>query len=1031
MTGKVKSITYSAILFMLISLLTVAGSAFAQCDPAYTYVALQTALDAMNSDAQVTVTTKTVAGWSDPNYYYEFKPASGSPTEALIIYPGACLDARAYAVVAHEIAAAGYLVAIVPMPGYVVIGNVKRADAVINNYPGVTIWSIGGHSFGGVGACWYITNSTAINANKIKGVVLWASYPDSAQPINTKPVKVISIWGTNDAYTTSAKIDASKPNLPADTRYVAIQGANHSQFGAYGFSATDYTFVQPAPDPGDNPATITRQQQQDLIVKYTLNLLDSLSPNVPAALETLAGDDGSIWELVSVPGFGDRNNTDVVSMTPFQGCLYALTRNDETGFELWKTVGPGWQRITVSGFTDQNTFYGYLKNPIIYPVYGPALKYNLNMNIWGDMIEFKGYLYVAVSTGYQGSALFGSQGVLIWRTNGVQWEPVIGRGLTHDITGTITAVDSCAINDGSYTATFTDSTKNWAVNSLAGSTLTVEATYTSTTHGTAGLVVPGLRLFKIISNTNNTITIQEDEKANNTTQYTVCAEHAGGGDAGRARSFVAGFTVGAAYRIDYGPNSQGFGEMWNKSIIDMEILNNELYASIGLNYEKGARVMRTSDGVTWVADSEYSMGNIHGFDWHDDSVLATCPDTSTARGTPVSSSATKMVKSIVNGQETLYIGGTGTGGCNGMGARVYRRDGEGAWTPIVDVLVDANTIGTNENAFGWDSGGDFFVSAFQAWSWAEYDGRLFVAIVKLEGGGMIMYTQTGADVDGSWLFSMGSTPNPLPTTDPINVTPTYDPKYTGFGDVLNTGGYLHTYNGALYFGSLVTNLSLYYSNAPDGADIWKGTGQGANLTWTLVNGDGFGDATVLQFQSFTDYGNTMYVAAATVNPADFHGQEPANYTGVKIYRLQVPAPTTTTVPATTTTTTVPANTTTTAPATTTTTAQPTLINLSSFDAKGIWRFVILTWKTESEVNNAGFNIYCAESEAGEYVKINSSLIPAKGSTTEGANYRYIDQTAKRGTTYYYKLEDVDMSGNATMHGPVSASTWSLFSLFRK
>ncbi len=90
--------------------------------------------------------------------------------------------------------------------------------------------------------------------------------------LNTKPVKVISIWGTNDAYTTSAKIDASKPNLPADTRYVALQGANHSQFGAYGFSATDYTFVQPNPAPGDNPATITRQQQTDLIVSYTTQL---------------------------------------------------------------------------------------------------------------------------------------------------------------------------------------------------------------------------------------------------------------------------------------------------------------------------------------------------------------------------------------------------------------------------------------------------------------------------------------------------------------------------------------------------------------------------------------------------------------------------------------------------------------------------------------------------------------------------------------------------------------------------------------
>ena len=572
MAGREKIIKYPILIIALISLFAVVGNAHAQYGPYcdHYYVPLQTALDAMVSDSQVAVTQVNVPAWtSEPKYYYEFKPASGTPTNALIIYPGACLDERSYAVLAHDIAAAGYLVAIVPMPDYIAfLGNQRRADAVISNHPEIATWSIGGHSLGGVGACSYVAGNNT-HSNKINGIVLWASYPSGS--LNTKPVKVISIWGTNDAYTTSAKIDASKPNLPADTRYVALQGANHSQFGAYGLSATDYTFVQPSPAPGDNPATITRQQQTDLIIQYTLSFLSSLTPSIPAALETITANDGSIWERVSTPGFGDRNNTDVVSMTPFQESLYALTRNDETGFELWKTVDTGWQRITVQGFTDQNTFYGYLKNPIVWPTYGPALKYNLNMNIWGDMIEFKGYLYVAVSTGYQGSALFGSQGTMIWRTDGVQWEPVIGRGLTHDITGTITAIDSCGNNDGSYTATFTDSTKNWAVNSLAGSTLTVESTYTSTTHGTAGLVVPGLRLFKIISNTNDTITVQEDEVANSTTQYTVCAEHAGGGDTGRAKSFVAGFTTGAAYRIDIGPNSQGFGEMWNKSIIDLEI----------------------------------------------------------------------------------------------------------------------------------------------------------------------------------------------------------------------------------------------------------------------------------------------------------------------------------------------------------------------------------------------------------------------------------------------------------------------------
>ncbi len=168
------------VIFALISLFAFTGSASAQCDPIaiITYVPLQTALDAMNSDSQVTVTQVNVPSWtSDPKYYYEFTPASGSPTEALIIYPGACLDARAYAVLAHDIAAAGYLVAIVPMPGYIaILGNQRRADAVISNHPEIATWSIGGHSLGGVGACSYVTGNNT-HSNKINGIVLWASYP--------------------------------------------------------------------------------------------------------------------------------------------------------------------------------------------------------------------------------------------------------------------------------------------------------------------------------------------------------------------------------------------------------------------------------------------------------------------------------------------------------------------------------------------------------------------------------------------------------------------------------------------------------------------------------------------------------------------------------------------------------------------------------------------------------------------------------------------------------------------------------------
>ena len=51
----------------------------------------------------------------------------------------------------------------------------------------------------------------------------------------------------------------------------------------------------------------------------------------------------------------------------------------------------------------------------------------------------------------------------------------------------------------------------------------------------------------------------------------------------------------------------------------------------------------------------------------------------------------------------------------------------------------------------------------------------------------------------------------------------------------------------------------------------------------------------------------------------------------------------------------------------------------------------------------------------------TSLIPAQGSSTQGASYEFIDNDVKNRKTYYYKLEDIDLNGNSTMHGPVSAT----------
>jgi hypothetical protein len=86
------------------------------------------------------------------------------------------------------------------------------------------------------------------------------------------------------------------------------------------------------------------------------------------------------------------------------------------------------------------------------------------------------------------------------------------------------------------------------------------------------------------------------------------------------------------------------------------------------------------------------------------------------------------------------------------------------------------------------------------------------------------------------------------------------------------------------------------------------------------------------------------------------------------------------------------------------------------------------WTTESEIDNAGFNLYRSDSKDGKYSRINASLIPAKGSASQGVSYEFVDSAVKNGRTYYYKLKDIDLSGKSTMHGPVSATPRLIYGL---
>ena len=73
--------------------------------------------------------------------------------------------------------------------------------------------------------------------------------------------------------------------------------------------------------------------------------------------------------------------------------------------------------------------------------------------------------------------------------------------------------------------------------------------------------------------------------------------------------------------------------------------------------------------------------------------------------------------------------------------------------------------------------------------------------------------------------------------------------------------------------------------------------------------------------------------------------------------------------------------------------------------------VVITWSTQSELNNAGFFIKRSQQRDGQFQIINATMIPGAGTTSEKQFYTYEDTTAQPNVVYYYQIEDVSLDGN--------------------
>ena len=121
---------------------------------------------------------------------------------------------------------------------------------------------MGGHSKGGVIA----SQLAADYGSAVNGLLLIGTSHPRDVDLHRIPMAVTKIVGTRDGLATPEKVQRNERLLPPQTRWVWIEGGNHSQFGWYGFQ------------PMDRRPRIRASEQRRIMIEAVLELMRSVSP---------------------------------------------------------------------------------------------------------------------------------------------------------------------------------------------------------------------------------------------------------------------------------------------------------------------------------------------------------------------------------------------------------------------------------------------------------------------------------------------------------------------------------------------------------------------------------------------------------------------------------------------------------------------------------------------------------------------------------------------------------------------------------
>ena len=117
---------------------------------------------------------------------------------------------------------------------------------------------LSGHSQGGKMAAQFVKENPDLIQ---KLILIGTTHPRDISLAESK-IPIMKIYGSNDGVADERTIFKNKSKLPVSTKFIKIEGANHGQFGYYGFQL------------GDDSASISREKQQEETLKNILEFIN-------------------------------------------------------------------------------------------------------------------------------------------------------------------------------------------------------------------------------------------------------------------------------------------------------------------------------------------------------------------------------------------------------------------------------------------------------------------------------------------------------------------------------------------------------------------------------------------------------------------------------------------------------------------------------------------------------------------------------------------------------------------------------------